>query len=211
MAKARGVDPARIVFAGKMANPDHLARYPLADVFLDTTPYGAHTTASDALWMGVPVVTLSGRSFASRVCGSLVRSAGLPELVCETPEEFVARAVALGNDPEMRKGFQQLLIETRDSSVLFDTPGLVRSLEELYRAMWSDYERGALPAPDLANLDVYLEVGVEQPHEEIEVRSIGAYEDWWRANLAARHARRPLPHDRRFWPEAQQARKDRRR
>jgi predicted O-linked N-acetylglucosamine transferase (SPINDLY family) len=208
-AKARGVDPRRIVFAAKQANPDHLARYPLADVFLDTTPYGAHTTASDALWMGVPVVTLSGRSFASRVCGSLVRSAGLPELVCDTPEAFVARAVALGNDAEMRKGFQQRLSETRDSSVLFDTPGLVRSLEELYRSMWSDYERGELPRPDLANLDVYLEVGAEQPHEEVEVRSIGAYEEWWRSNLAARHARRPFPNDRRFWPEPREAGKGR--
>ena len=66
----------------KCANPEHLARYPLADLFLDTAPYGAHTTASDALWMGVPVLTLSGRCFASRVCGSLVRAAGLPDLVC---------------------------------------------------------------------------------------------------------------------------------
>ncbi len=86
-ARERGVAPDRLVFAEKMANADHLARYPLADLFLDTTPYGAHTTASDALWMGVPVLTLSGRSFASRVCGSLVRAAGLPELICATPED----------------------------------------------------------------------------------------------------------------------------
>jgi predicted O-linked N-acetylglucosamine transferase (SPINDLY family) len=100
-AAERGVAPERIVFAAKLANPYHLARYVLADLFLDTAPYGAHTTASDALWMGVPVLTLSGRSFASRVCGSLVRSAGLPELICPTAGEFVDRAVSLGTHPEL--------------------------------------------------------------------------------------------------------------
>ena len=77
-------DRTRLVFAQKLQNSHHLARYRLADLFLDTTPYGAHTTASDALWMAVPVLTWSGRSFASRVCGSLVRSAGLPELVVDS-------------------------------------------------------------------------------------------------------------------------------
>ena len=97
-AEKNGVAASRIVFAAKMANPQHLARYPLADLFLDSVPYGAHTTASDALWMGVPVLTLSGRSFASRVCGSLVRSAGLADLVCTRPEEYVERAAWLGNN-----------------------------------------------------------------------------------------------------------------
>jgi predicted O-linked N-acetylglucosamine transferase (SPINDLY family) len=96
-ASARGVAPERLIFAEKLANPHHLARHLLADLFLDTVPYGAHTTASDALWMGVPVLTLSGRSFASRVGGSLVRAAGLPELVCATAEAYVERAVALGS------------------------------------------------------------------------------------------------------------------
>src|SRR5262249_19476356 len=122
---AAGIDPERIIFAGKRRNPEHLARYPLADLFLDTTPYGAHTTSSDALWMGVPVLTLSGRTFASRVCGSLVTSAGLPELVCTRSEDYVETAVALANDRAKLTGYRQRLIETRDTCTLFDTPLLV--------------------------------------------------------------------------------------
>src|SRR6185312_14111827 len=99
VAAQKGISPERLVFAPKLRNDHHLARYQLADLFLDTTPYGAHTTASDALWMGVPVLTLSGRCFASRVCGSLVRSAGLPDLVTTSPDEYVARAVALAGNP----------------------------------------------------------------------------------------------------------------
>ena len=105
-AEQNGIARSRIVFAPKLQNAFHLARYPLADLFLDTAPYGAHTTASDALWMGVPVLTLSGRSFASRVCGSLVRSAGLPELICQTPQEFVARAIALGHNRTEVKAYR---------------------------------------------------------------------------------------------------------
>ena len=97
-AERKGVARSRIVFAPRERNPVHLARYPLADLFLDTAPYGAHTTASDALWMGVPVLTLSGRSFASRVCGSLVRSAGLANLVVTRPGDYVERAIALANN-----------------------------------------------------------------------------------------------------------------
>ncbi len=97
-------------------NPHHLARYPLADLFLDTTPYGAHTTASDALWMGVPVLTLSGRSFASRVCGSLVRSAGLTDLVVMNAKDYVERAVALGARPGGDRGLQNE-IEQRSSDL----------------------------------------------------------------------------------------------
>ena len=87
-AAQHGVAGERVIFADKLAHAWHLARHRLADLFLDTLPYGAHTTASDALWMGVPVLTLSGRSFASRVCGSLVRAAGLPELVCSNAETY---------------------------------------------------------------------------------------------------------------------------
>jgi predicted O-linked N-acetylglucosamine transferase (SPINDLY family) len=95
-AAAGGVDPRRLIFAPKLANPEHLARHRLADLVLDTVPYGAHTTCSDALWMGVPVLTLSGRSFASRVCGSLVRAAGLPDLVCSDAATYLELAVGLG-------------------------------------------------------------------------------------------------------------------
>src|SRR5882762_10016630 len=89
-AARHGIAPERLVFADKIGNPEHLARYPLADLFLDTFPYGSHTTASDAMWMGAPVLTLTGRSFASRVCASLVRAAGIEGMICATPADYVA-------------------------------------------------------------------------------------------------------------------------
>jgi predicted O-linked N-acetylglucosamine transferase (SPINDLY family) len=198
-AKARGIDPERLIFAGKLVNPEHLARYPLADLFLDCLPYGAHTTASDALWMGVPVLTLSGRSFASRVCGSLVRSAGLPELVCSTAEEFVDHAVALGRDRSMLQQYRDRLTAGRDSCTLFDTPKLVRCLEALYAEMWSDFTSGKLPRPDLTNLDAYLEVGIEHAHETEEVLAIKDYQGWWRERLQRRNLVRPLQPDTRLF------------
>jgi len=198
-AKARGISPDRLIFAPKMANPQHLARYPLADLFLDSAPYGAHTTASDALWMGVPMLTMSGRSFASRVCGSLVRAAGLPDLDCASPEEFVDRAVAMGRDPSIAHGYRGRLAASRDRSVLFDTPLLVKSLEKLYREMWEDLRAGRLPVPDLANLETYLEVGCAVDHEAEEVQAIKDYKGWWREKLAAYDALRPIPTDKRLW------------
>jgi len=197
-AAQNGIAAERLVFADKMAHADHLARYSLADLFLDTTPYGAHTTASDALWMGVPVLTMSGRSFASRVCGSLVRAAGTPELVCDTAEAFVERAVALGKDRDTLHEYRDRLLANRDSCRLFDTPALVQDLEGLYLQMWSDLESGQLPRPDLANLDVYLEVGAQVNHEEIEVQTLADYQGWWGERLAARHKLRPIPFDRRL-------------
>ncbi len=204
-AKARGIDPARLIFADKMANAYHLARYPLADLFLDTAPYGAHTTASDALWMGVPVLTLSGRSFASRVCGSLVRAAGLPELACSSPEEYVDRAVALGRDRTMTRRYREQLTARRDSCMLFDTPLLVSRLEDLYAQMWAALESDSLPKPDLTNLDVYLEVGIAQDYDEFEALAVKDYAAWWRAKLAHRHAFRPIGPDHRLWTEAAMA------
>ncbi len=194
-AAGRGLDPKRIVFAPKAPHADHLARYPLADLFLDTTPYGAHTTASDALWMGVPVLTLDGRSFPARVCGSLVRAAGLPELVCGSAEEYIDRAVALGRDPRSVARLRETLAANRDSCVLFDTPLLVRELERLYAAMWADHEAGALPRPDLANLDVYLEIAAGIDYEEADMQSIADHAGWWREKLARRHSIRPIAPD----------------
>jgi predicted O-linked N-acetylglucosamine transferase (SPINDLY family) len=197
-AEARGIGRERLVFAGKMANADHLARYPLADLFLDTTPYGAHTTASDALWMGVPVLTASGRSFASRVGGSLVRAAGLPDLVCATLDEYTDRAIALGRDRAATRALSETLLAHRDGCVLFDTPGLTRGLEDLYAAMWADHRDGRMPRPDLTNLDAYLEVALGTDPETLEVQTLQDYEGWWRANLARRHRFRPLGPDRRL-------------
>ena len=108
-ASESGVDPGRLIFAPKQPNARHLARYGLADLFLDTAPYGAHTTASDALFMGVPVLTFRGRSFAARVCGSLVSAAGLPDLVCEGPRDYVERAIALARDRQRAGGLKARL------------------------------------------------------------------------------------------------------
>ncbi|MES1174023.1 MAG: hypothetical protein ABUL62_06810 [Myxococcales bacterium] len=203
-AAARGIAKERLVFAQKLANPQHLARYTLADLFLDTTPYGAHTTASDALWSGVPLLTLSGRSFASRVCGSLVRAAGLPELICETAADFVETAVRYGNDRAALQPLRARLRAGRDSSTLFDMPGLVRSLEGLYEAMWQAHESGSLPRPDLRNLDLYLEVGSKQALDAIEVQALpdAEYRQHWLERLARRHQHRPIDTDSRLISDA---------
>jgi predicted O-linked N-acetylglucosamine transferase (SPINDLY family) len=198
-AEARGVARERIVFAPKMANPYHMARYGLADLFLDTSPYGAHTTASDALWMGVPVLTLSGRSFASRVCGSLVRSAGLPELVCETPEAFVEQAVALAADPARLKSLQAKLKASRDTCITFDMDLLTSELEGLYQRMCEDHQAGLTPQPDLRNLDAYLEAGVQWNPDVEEMLTVSDYHERYIGALAARHRMRPLPVDDKLW------------
>lgn len=199
MAEQNGVDRARLVFAPKIQNAMHLARYPLADLFLDTAPYGAHTTASDALWMAVPVLTLSGRSFPSRVCGSLVRAAGLPELVCDRPEDYVERAVALGNDRATVKAYKARLAAGRDTCLLFDTEKLVGALEALYQGMCAEHQRGATPRPDLAGLDAYLAVGIEHDHEAEEMLAVADYHGFYRTQLARKHLMRPVPPDSRLW------------
>ncbi|PTY06136.1 glycosyl transferase [Opitutaceae bacterium EW11] len=197
-AVRQGVAAERLVFADKLANPYHLCRYTLADLFLDTSPYGAHTTASDALWMGLPVLTLSGRSFASRVCGSLVRSAGLPEMVCLSAKEYVDRAIAFGQDRAALLPVRDKLRSQRETCTLFDMPRLVRELEERYRQMWRRCEEGTLPQPDLANLEVYLEVGAQAKTDENEALAMRDYAGWWKARLALRHRVRPFPLDRRY-------------
>lgn len=192
-AAEAGVAPERIVFAPLAANADHLARYALADLFLDTLPYGAHTTASDALWMGVPVLTVPGRGFQARVCASLVHAAGLPELVCGGPEEYVRQAVALGRDPARLAALRARLIAGRGSALLFDTPGLVRALENLFRAMWAEFAAGRLPRPDLAGLDRVLELGTAMVDGATELSFQPDWEARWRTALARHHAYAPLP------------------
>ncbi len=168
LAKAAGIAEERLVFAPKLPNPSHLARYPLANVFLDTSPYGAHTTASDALWMGVPVLALCGHSFASRVCSSLLRAAGLPELVCDTSAAYVARAVELGQNPTLAHALRDRILANRDHCTLFNMPLLVSSLERLYQDMWQAYADNALPQPRLANAAAYHEIGSELDHESTD-------------------------------------------
>ena len=150
--------------------------------------------------MGVPMLTLSGRSFASRVCGSLARAAGIPELVCRTPREYVERAVALGHDPAQLRAIREQLGAHKGSCTLFDMPLLVRSLEGLYQRMWQEQRDGELPRPDLANLDAYLEVGNQTDHEAVEVQAMDDYLGYWRDKLAQRSRYRPVEPDRRLIP-----------
>lgn len=201
-AEARGVGGERLVFAPKIANARHLARYPLADLFLDTIPYGAHTTASDALWMGVPVLTMPGRCFASRVCSSLVRAAGAPELICDTPEHFVQRAIALATTDRLGLASQrERLIAGRETCVLFDIDLLARRLEGLYAQMAAEYAAGALPQPNLANLGDYLRIGAAFDHDAAEIGLTADYHALYHAELAKRALRRPLASDGRLWTQ----------
>jgi predicted O-linked N-acetylglucosamine transferase (SPINDLY family) len=198
-AADNGIASERIVFAGQLNNPEHLARYPLADLFLDSFPYGAHTTASDSMWMGVPILTLPGRTFASRVCADLVRAGGIGEMVCDTPESYVERAVEFGNDRSRLEPIKAKLAAVRDTCVLFDTPKLVRHLEDGYRQMWSDLLRGAVPVPDLHNLDIYHEIGLGLDLENIETLSDDAYRALYREKLAEWHNGYPIRPDTRLW------------
>ncbi len=201
-AAARGIEAGRILFAERTGPDRHLARCQLADLFLDTSPYGAHVTASDALWMGVPILTFSGRGFASRVCGSLVRAAGLPELVCANAAEYVERAVALGTNRAALDALKAKLRERRDDCVLFDTKAHVRQLEKLYGQMWKDYREGTLPRPDLANMEAYQEAGIERDPDAVEVATVPDYREWYRSSLARAHRFAPLPADTRLWTAA---------
>jgi len=203
LAAASGVAPERLVFAPIIGARDHLARYPLADLFLDTLPYGAHTTASDALWMGVPVLTVPGRGFAARVCTSLVQAAGLPDFVCASPGDYVARAIAFGRNGAVLAAARDRLLAGRDTALIFDTPRLVRDLEALFQGMWDDFAAGRLPQPNLANLDACLEIGAAMDHETVETSFDPEWEARWRDAMARRHAFAPLPPDRRFHPDAE--------
>jgi predicted O-linked N-acetylglucosamine transferase (SPINDLY family) len=207
-AEANGVSASRLVFAPKLHNHQHLARYPLADLFLDTSPYGAHTTASDALWMGVPVLTAPGRSFASRVCGSLVRAAGLPELICASQDEYVERAIELANDPAQLAALRVRLESGRDTCELFDMDRLTVCLEDLYAGMVLDQAAGALPRPDLANLKPYLDVGGGLDHEALEMQTLEDYHGFYLERLARAHKRRAIPADHRLWTEGHAAAAD---
>ncbi len=134
-AGALGVDPGRIVFAPRAEPADHLARQSHADLVLDTLPYNAHTTASDALWAGVPLVTCAGESFASRVAGSLLHAVGLPELVTHTLAEYEALALALARDPQRLAALRARLAANRADADLFDATRYARGLEAAYERM----------------------------------------------------------------------------
>ncbi|SMF93400.1 Predicted O-linked N-acetylglucosamine transferase, SPINDLY family [Methylomagnum ishizawai] len=144
-AEARGVDPARLVFGGRKPRPEYLARFRQADVFLDTLPYNAGTTAADALWMGLPVLTLPGRAFASRMAGSLLRAAGLPELIAATPEAYEALALRLATRPEELAALKAKLERHRATQPLFDLERSRSHLEAAYVRMWEIWQAGGAP------------------------------------------------------------------
>ncbi len=128
-ARQRGIGPERLVFVQRAAPDVYLARYGLADLFLDTFPFNAGATANDCLWMGCPLVTLSGRSFASRMAGALLTAAGLPELITYSLTQYEALAVALANQPETCTRLRARLAQVKQTGVLFDTPKFVAALE----------------------------------------------------------------------------------
>ncbi|HUI55040.1 MAG TPA: tetratricopeptide repeat protein [Bryobacteraceae bacterium] len=135
----------RLVFAPTLPNPEHLARLRLADVFLDTLPYNAHTLTSDALWAGCPVVTCAGETFASRVAGSLLRAVGLPELVTSCLADYEALVARLAREPALLEGVREELKRNRQTTALFDSRRFTRHLESAFEEMWRRYQQGASP------------------------------------------------------------------
>jgi len=145
-ASERGVDASRVIFAPGLSYADHFSRLALADVFVDTWPYNAHTTASDALWAGVPVVTLYGNSYASRVAASVLNAAGLGELAFPTVADYGCAIRALAADAALLAGYKQHLNERRMSLPLFDTPRYTREIEALFERMVGRWRAGLAPA-----------------------------------------------------------------
>jgi predicted O-linked N-acetylglucosamine transferase (SPINDLY family) len=145
-AAARGVDPARLVFAPTLPHAEHLGRLKHADLFLDTFNVNAHTTASDALWAGLPVLTRAGRQFAARVCASLVNAVGLPELVTDSDGSYAARALDLARDPSRLAALRARLAENRLTHPLFATAAYARRLEAAYEAVHRRRVEGLAPA-----------------------------------------------------------------
>jgi protein O-GlcNAc transferase len=144
-AQARGVSAERLIFAERMPSADHLARHRAAGLFLDTLPYNAHTTASDALWAGLPVLTRAGESFAARVAASLLNAVGLPELITTTAEQYEASAIALATDPERLAQVRNKLNGCRLTAPLFDSERFTRDLEQAYVRMHERFQQGLGP------------------------------------------------------------------
>jgi protein O-GlcNAc transferase len=145
-AAARGIDPDRLIFAPQMANlGDHLARHRQADLFLDTLPYNAHSTAIDALWAGLPVVTCPGRTFAGRVGASLLQAVALPELIARDLDEYAAIATRLATDDAWRESIRRRLGENKKTCALFDPKRLCREIEAAYVTMRDFHLAGESP------------------------------------------------------------------
>ena len=145
-AERRGVNEDRIVFAPRVDLPEHLARHRRADLFLDTFPCNAHTTASDALWAGLPLVSCMGETFASRVAGSLLHASGFPELAVRNLGDYEALALKLARTPGMLSSIRTKLASNRDTCPLFDTERFRRHIEAAYITMYERHLRAEPPA-----------------------------------------------------------------
>ena len=168
-ATNRGIDPDRLVFAPRLDElSDHLARYRLADLFLDCFPYNAHSTASDALWAGLPLLTCAGRSFASRVAGSLLHAVGLPELVTHSLEEYEALALKLATHPDVLDEINRKLAQNRQSSPLFDSDRFRHNIEAAYTKMWSLWQQGEQPRAFAVTPTSETFRNPKDPKEEVE-------------------------------------------
>ncbi|QWD95952.1 tetratricopeptide repeat protein [Polynucleobacter sp. MG-6-Vaara-E2] len=150
-AQLRGIDPNRLVFAKRMDLDQHLSRHRLADLFLDTLPYNAHTTANDSLSSGLPVLTLIGQSFASRVAASLLKAIELPELICHTQAEYEAKAIELARNPQKLTNLKKKLAKNRDKTPLFNGSQLTRDIESAYLAVYQRYQEGLAPEDVFVN------------------------------------------------------------
>ncbi|MGA9486002.1 MAG: tetratricopeptide repeat protein [Methylocella sp.] len=144
-AVKRGVNAQRLVFAPRQPSPEHLARHRLADLFLDTLPYNAHTTASDALWAGLPLLTCAGYTFAGRVAGSLLQAVGLPELVTNSPAAYEAMGLRLAREPTLLQDLRHKLLGNRLNAPLFDIARYTRHYEAALTQMWETWANGHEP------------------------------------------------------------------
>ncbi len=144
-AQSRGIDAQRLIFAGRAEHEEHLARQSLADLFLDTLPYGAHTTASDALRAGLPLLTCTGAAFQGRVATSLLHAAGMPELITGRLEEYEAAALGFAQNPEKLRALRERLAENLQRAPLFDTVAYARHLEAAFAVMWDRHQQGLQP------------------------------------------------------------------
>lgn len=205
-AVAAGIAKERLVFAGRVSPANYLARYRAADLFLDTFPFGAGTTANDALWLGLPVLTRPGRTFASRMAGSLLHTLGLPELIAADLADYEERAVALGNDPERAARLRRELQERGRDSALFDMPAQVRSIEDLLLGVSEECKRriqaaAAPKKPRMGDFNAnYALIATNRgPIIEVVSATRRSQESFWKESALGQSLRR-LAHDQRLVP-----------
>lgn len=141
----RGVNSARVIYADRLKRDEYLARYRSADLFLDTSPYNAGTTASDALWAGLPVLTFLGQSFSSRMCGSLLNAIGMPELIASSQKDYEDLAISIGRDASVITALKNKLVQNRLTTSLFNTKLFTKNLESAYKKSYERYQSGLTP------------------------------------------------------------------